>query len=267
MNTGNVRMLADYKQRAGRQQDAAIQPSLPERLISCSVFHSAAMRTELRELWFAMVSGEVALLVGDAGVGKTLLSCELLHRMPRSVHTLYLSAPLHGHRWFLGRVQDKLFMAWRQRALSGVAQHWVIAIDDAHRLDALTLARIGELRQQAQAAGLPVGMLLVGRPNLLETVASPQLKRFAWEATTRRELPPCTYAETRQFIQHWLRVHGARGASCTDSANRIIHYATDGVPRRIEQVCGRALEALRSRGATTINAMAAARAAWGILGN
>ena len=102
-------------------------------------------------------------------------------------------------------------MAWRQRALSGVAQHWVIAIDDAHRLDALALARIGELREQAQAAGLPVGMLLVGRPNLHETAASPQLKLFTSQGTTRCQLPPCTYAETRQFIQHWLRVHGAPG--------------------------------------------------------
>lgn len=46
-----------------------------------------------------------------------------------------------------------------------------------------------------------------------------------------------------------------------------VYYATDGVPRRIEQVCGRALEASRTRSVATVSAKAAARAYWGILGN
>jgi MSHA biogenesis protein MshM len=273
MTTGNVRVLADYGQRSTRQRstrrqpDAVILPPLPEGLVSRSLFYSEPVRVALRELWFAMLNGEAAQLIGEAGVGKTLLCCELLRRMPRSVHTLYVTAPEHGYRSFLSRVQDNIFMAQRQRALTGVAQHWVIAIDDAHRPDALTLARIGELRQQARGAGLSVGVLLAGRSGLDETMALPPMQRFSEQVTTRCTLAPCTYAETRSLIQHWLRAQGAPGAGCTDSAGRIVYYATGGVPRQIEQVCGRALEALRARGGTTINAMAAARAAWGIFGN
>lgn len=262
MKTGNVRVLADYGKPARRRKDAVILPPLPEGLVSRSLFHSAPVRAALRELWFAMLNGEAALFVGEAGAGKTLVCCELLRRMPRSVHTLYVTAPEHGYRSFLCRVQDNIFMAQRQRALGGTTQNWVIAIDEAHRLDALTLARIGELRQQAKAAGLSIGLLLAGRPLLGETMALPPLKRFSGQTATRCELPPCTYAETRAFIQHWLRAQGAPGAGCTDSAGRIIHYATGGVPGQIEQVCSRALEALRARGATTINALAAGRAAW-----
>lgn len=268
MTTGNVRVLADYGQRSTRRQrDAVILPMLPEGLVSRSLFHSAPVRVALRELWFAMLNGEAAVFVGEAGVGKTLLCCELLRRMPRSVHTLYVTAPEHGYRSFLSRVQDNIFMAQRQRALTGTTQHWVIAIDDAHRLDALTLARIGELRQQAKNAGLSVGLLLAGRSSLDESLTLPPLKRFSEQVTTRCALTPCTYAETRSLVQHWLRSQGAPGAGCTDSAARIIYYATRGVPRQIEQVCSRALETLRARRGTTINAVAAARAAWGIFSN
>ena len=51
-------------------------------------------------------------------------------------------------------------------------------------------------------------ILLVGQPELAETLAQPQLRQVASRITARYQLEPLSEAETRGYIEHRLRIAG-----------------------------------------------------------
>jgi general secretion pathway protein A len=231
-------------------------------------------RHALREFWFGMSNGEIGVLTAPGGVGKTLLCRELLQRLPISVRSIYLPVPQGNDADLLKIVYCSMEMARRRdqkhTAASGAkrdpAQVRVVILDEAHRLGIATLQSLAEWRRRETARGYPVSLMLVGRPTLDATLSDPELSLFDTQITVRCSLDVFPQSATESYISHWIKTHPVPRVKFSEAANRIVHFATGGIPGLIDKVCTRALESVRLHGKDSVTALMAARAAWTVTG-
>ena len=225
-------------------------------------------RNALKELWFGMCNGEACVLTAPAGIGKTLLCRELLQRLPISVRSIYLPVPQGNDADLLKIVYCSMEMARRRdqkqntRAQPERAQVRAVIVDEAHRLSIATLQSLAEWRRRETQRGFPVSLLLVGRPTLAATLSDPDLYLFSSQINVRCGLDVFPQAATESYIAHWIKTHPVPRVKFSEAANRIVHFATGGIPGLIDKVCIRAMESVRLHGKDSVTALMAARAAW-----
>ena len=84
--------------------------------------------------------------------------------------------------------------------------------------------------------------MLIGQPQLRAMLQQPELEQLAQRVIARYHLEALTELETAEYVQHRLEVSGLKGAVPFDQpALRRIHRLAQGVPRRINLLCDRAL--------------------------
>jgi type II secretory pathway predicted ATPase ExeA len=113
-----------------------------------------------------------------------------------------------------------------------------IVIDEAHTL---SIPMIDELRSFYDE-GANFSMILAGLPPLLSrtmnlAVNQPMKQRINLSI----ELEPMSPIQTMDYIKHQLDIARPRNQIFDDKCYPIIHSITSGIPRRINQVCYRAL--------------------------
>jgi type II secretory pathway predicted ATPase ExeA len=111
-------------------------------------------------------------------------------------------------------------------------------IDEAHTL---SIPMIDELRSFYDE-GANFSLILSGLPPLLSrtmnlSVNQPMKQRI----NLTIELEPMTPAQSMDYVKHQLDVSRARNPVFDNSCYPIIHSITSGIPRRINQLCYRAL--------------------------
>lgn len=114
----------------------------------------------------------------------------------------------------------------------------ILTIDEAHTL---SIPMIDELRSFYDE-GSNFSLILAGLPLLLIrtmslTVNQPMKQRINLSI----ELDPMTPAHTMEYIKHQLDIAKARNPVFDDKCYPVIHSITSGIPRRINQLCYRAL--------------------------
>ena len=80
-------------------------------------------------------------------------------------------------------------------------------------------------------------LILMGQPELREIVSQPDLKQFAQRVASNYHLAAMTPTMVGDYIYHRLRVAGATREIFEPGAVRLIHEATGGVPRLVNQLC------------------------------
>ena len=84
-------------------------------------------------------------------------------------------------------------------------------------------------------------IVLVGQPELLETLNRQELRQFAQRISVHYHLQPLGAAETVAYIRHRLSVVGGAPTLFDDQACAAIHYFSGGVPRLTNLLCDLAL--------------------------
>lgn len=113
-----------------------------------------------------------------------------------------------------------------------------VIVDECHTL---SIPMIDELRSFYDE-GANFSMILVGLPPLLSrtmnlSVNQPMKQRINLSI----ELEPMTSAHTMEYVRHQMDIAKARNPIFDDKCYPIIHSITSGIPRRINQLCYRAL--------------------------
>jgi general secretion pathway protein A len=201
---------------------------------------------------FILVSGEV-------GTGKTTLCRALITEIEKEAEVgfilnSFLSAEellktinedLSCHR---GAVSRKELVDELNRFL--LAQHEagrnvVVLIDECQNLALPVLEQLRMLSNLETEKEKLIQIVLVGQPELREMLESPALRQLAQRVTVTYHLQPLTCPETARYIQHRLAV--AAGGEETNpvqftgpAVKRIFRYS-EGLPRKINIVCDRAL--------------------------
>jgi type II secretory pathway predicted ATPase ExeA len=169
------------------------------------------------------------------------------------------------------------------RSLGSIQAHAVVAIDEAQHLRPDVLEQIRLLSNMNDEKGTLLQIILVGQPELETLLSQPELRQLQQRVTRRFHLAPLNREEVREYIDHRLalarngasRAPGAaelahelaawssvkRDAQFTDEAVQAVFEISRGVPRVINLLCDRSLEAACASNLRVVDAFGINKAA------
>ncbi|MDO8737816.1 ExeA family protein [Candidatus Deferrimicrobium sp.] len=256
--------------------------SLKERPFSLTpdpdfLFLSGSHQRALDHLLFGLESGEGFIVVtGDIGVGKTTVCRALLRRLPERFATALVVNTLLTEKELLRTVLDDFGApvpdGTRKDLLDALNRFLLVAaeagrrpvliIDEAQNLAPPLLEQVRLLSNLETEKRKLLQIVLFGQKELQEKLRLPQLRQFDQRITVRATILPLDLRETSRYIQHRMSVAGAAGSTfLSPAAERLLHRRSRGVPRRINQLCDRALLAACVRNAARVEREDVVRAA------
>jgi putative secretion ATPase (PEP-CTERM system associated) len=118
----------------------------------------------------------------------------------------------------------------------------LLVIDEAQNLSLAALEELRMLSNLETEKSKLLQIVLVGQPNLRQTLLQPELEQLRQRITVSYHLPPLDAEETWNYINHRLR-RAAVGPPLEfpRDATDLIHDRSRGVPRIINVICDAAL--------------------------
>jgi hypothetical protein len=118
----------------------------------------------------------------------------------------------------------------------------VLIIDECQNLSVDVLEQIRMLSNLETEKEKLLQIVLVGQPELVTVLASPNMKQLDDRIVLRYHIWPLSLRDTKSYINHRLIISGARGdITFTSLALRLIYHHSRGIPRRINAVAERSL--------------------------
>jgi type II secretory pathway predicted ATPase ExeA len=242
------------------------------------LFLNEAYEEALEQLLYAVEERDLALLTGEVGAGKTLLSRALVDRVGDRYEVGMILNPRLSPRQFLRTVAGELgvveprFQAAdllqqihdRLLALDEAGRPALLIVDEAHLIPGKgTFEEIRLLTNFQLDDRNLVAVVLIGQPELRE-----RLQHRSYRALTQRigaqfHLVPLREEDSAAYVRHRLGVAGGRSDLFTTEAVRVLHRAAGGLPRVLNHLATQALLEGLGRGASRIDADIATAAAAG----
>ena len=193
----------------------------------------------------------ITLVTGEVGAGKTTLLQALLRDVDEDV-TIGLVSNAQGGRgelvlWVLtaldvpverGTDYVEMFRTLQDFLISEYAagRRVILIFDEAQNLSIEGLEELRMLTNINANKDELLQLVLVGQPELRDMVRRPELRQFAQRVAASFHLPTMEPADVREYIIHRLVVAGGTGREFTEDACKLIHEATGGVPRLVNQL-------------------------------
>ena len=196
----------------------------------------------------------VALLVGDAGTGKTtVVHAALQSQQVSQSLAVYLNNPSLTRAEFVEFLAAGFGLSAeaaqsKTRCLAEltdtlVARHSAgvmsaLIIDEAQCLPDALLEEVRLLANIESASDKLLSIILAGQPELATRLNHPSLRQLKQRIGLRCSLAPLTLAETTSYIAARVRVAGGEASSLfTPDAVQLIHERSGGIPRTISVIC------------------------------
>ena len=208
-------------------------------------------------LEYGIVTGApLTVVTGEVGAGKTTLVQKLLAGLDADVTVGLISNAQGGRgdllRWVLyalGLASDSsddyiaAFKAFEDFVIAEYAQgrRVVLVIDEAQNLSREALEELRMLTNINSNKDDLLQLVLLGQPELRDTISHPSLRQFAQRVAATYHITPLSREETAQYIRHRLTWVGGTGAEFSTFALQAVYRETGGVPRLINKVCDLAL--------------------------
>lgn len=117
----------------------------------------------------------------------------------------------------------------------------VLIVDEAQNLGHKSLENLRLLNNINSGRDELLKIILVGQPELLEKLQSPELMQLAQRVTVEFHLDRLSAADAAGYIEHRLKVAGAQTEIFDRAATYGIYYLAGGVPRLMNTLCDYAL--------------------------
>lgn len=230
------------------------------------LFFTGGQRGDILEglIVAAMHDEGIVSVVGEIGMGKTMLSRMLLERLrPLPSDTVYLANPVFDRDEILGAIARDLMpeppqgnRAHMLAALESVlierysqGRRVVVVIDEAHSMPATTLEEIRLLSNLETTQNKLLKIVLFGQPELDELLAAPQLRQVKDRISHRFELQPLNAQEASAYLMFRLHKVGWKGGELFDAAAlKLLVQASEGRTRKLNMLADKSMLAAYAEG-------------------
>jgi general secretion pathway protein A len=228
--------------------------------------------------------GGFVLLTGDIGTGKTTVCRCFLDKLPEDTVVAFILNPFLGGRELLLTICQELNIKVAENATlrqltesiyrylleaHAKGKQTVLLIDEAQHLHYKVLELIRLLTNLETTTQKLLKIILVGQPELNDTLAKPELTQLSQRITTRYHIQPLSFDETGAYIDYRLRMAGylSEKKIFPKVVVKTIFDVTNGVPRLINVICDRALLGAYSQNLGEINHKVLKKAITEVRGN
>jgi general secretion pathway protein A len=209
------------------------------------------------------------MLVAEPGMGKTTLLNKLMEELSESARVVFLFQTQCTSRDLLGYILNELEVdhtgmdviamhrALNQALLEEMlrGRRFVLIVDEAQNLTESVLETIRLLSDFETTHSKLIQIVLAGQPQLAETLMRPGLVQLRQRVAVLANLKPLTPAETAEYMEFRLRAAGwADRLLFSSEALDQIAESSEGVPRRINNLCFNALSLAFERGLEYVDA-------------
>jgi Type II secretory pathway, component ExeA (predicted ATPase) len=198
------------------------------------------------------------LISGDIGLGKTTICRSLLGSLDDSVETALIFNTAVSDIELLETIvkeygitiknkskTKKIYIDALNNFLLGnyaAGKNAVLLIDEAQNLSHGVLEQIRMLSNLETETEKLIQIILIGQPELANTLMLPALRQLNERITVRYDLKPLSLLEVLEYIQYRLMVaQGPGSLKFTKGAFNLIYKFSEGIPRRINALCDRSL--------------------------
>lgn len=199
-------------------------------------------------------SAGFVVITGEIGSGKTTLVRYLLRRLDRHVVVgLMSSTPQMGTallQWVMMSLNQRfeepyprLYKLFQQFLYDQHAKgrRTILIIDEAQNLGLEALEELRMLSNINADKNQFLQIILLGQPQLMDMLRTPQLLQFAQRVSSDFHLKPLAASDVPQYIDFRLQAVGATYPLFSNQACEMIAQASGGVPRTINILCDTAL--------------------------
>ena len=192
------------------------------------------------------------LVTGEVGTGKTTLIRKVMKTLPADLvlakvtntrvtsqellslinEEFGLAAPGKDKIQLLKELSDFLIEQYSR------SKRCMLIIDEAQNLTPGLLEEVRLLSNLETDKSKLLQIVLVGQPELMNTLAGPELRQLRQRISVSCHISPLTEEETMEYIYHRMESAGNREAvEFEEGSGRYIHEFSRGVPRLINIVC------------------------------
>lgn len=214
----------------------------------------------------------LGVITGEVGAGKTVAVRAATAALDASRHVIiYLPNPSVGVRGMLHHIVSALGQVPSfytatlapQAADALAAEHAergrtpVLVIDEAHLLDNYQMEAIRMLTNHDMDSGAPFAAILIGQPTLRQRLRLGVLAALDQRIAVRYAIGGMSAEETADYIGHHAKIAGRTDTLFSDDAIGLIHNASRGYPRAVNNLAVAALTATFARNTTIVDEKAA----------
>jgi general secretion pathway protein A len=198
------------------------------------------------------------LISGGVGTGKTTICRTFLNFLDNSLETALIFNTAVSDIELLETVvkeygitiknklkTKKIYIDALNNFLLGnyaAGKNAVLLIDEAQNLSYGALEQVRMLSNLETEQEKLIQIVLIGQQELNNTLMLPAMRQLNERITVRYDLKPLLPPEVRDYIEHRLKVADGPGkVQFTKGAYTIVYNFTEGIPRRINALCDRAL--------------------------
>jgi general secretion pathway protein A len=196
-----------------------------------------------------------ALLTGEVGSGKTTLVRHLVRQVGDEAAIALISNTHEAfrsvHPWVAQALAvvpaDDSDVAIYEAIVDcfvreyGRGRRTLLIIDEAQNLSPQLLEELRLLSNVNSEKDLVLQVLLVGQPELRQTLLRAELRQLAQRISVDFHLRPLAAPDTAAYVRHRLLTAGVARELFDPESVALIHAQTRGVPRLINQLCDIAL--------------------------
>lgn len=194
----------------------------------------------------------ITLITGEVGAGKTTLLHHLLKNLGDDVKVGLISNAQGNRgellRWVLMALDlpagpDETYVDLFARFQAYLVEEYangrrvLLIFDEAQNLSRESLEELRMFTNINANKDELLQLILVGQPELNALVRRPDMLQFAQRISSNYHLPAMDLPTVRSYIDHRLKVVGARQNFFSNAAIELIHEATRGIPRLVNQLC------------------------------
>ncbi len=218
----------------------------------------------LARLQFFQQQGNLALIIGQTGIGKSSLIRLFTQTIPQNQYRpIYIHLTNISPSAFLRLIvtqlgespklgKDRLFLQITERVQKNETQT-VLIVDEAHLIPSQALTDLRLLVSSGIEKDLPLKIVLSGQDSLSSLLKRSIHADLVHRFCVRYRIPPLTKSQSTAYIDHRLSCVDASGKIFDSEAKSLIHDYSGGIPRQINNIATACLINAASKGSQKID--------------